>query len=92
MSHDFRRGRSAAPCRVGRSVSAAHSWFIRRNTTHPYRPRHAGPPLVSGEPATSETAGLIAGSVSVSRFHMFHGAVGYLMSPLWFALLLDVGA
>ncbi|MEO1107596.1 MAG: glucans biosynthesis glucosyltransferase MdoH [Pseudomonadota bacterium] len=25
---------------------------------------------------------------SVSRFHMFHGAVGYLMSPLWFALLL----
>ncbi|MEM9125220.1 MAG: glucans biosynthesis glucosyltransferase MdoH [Pseudomonadota bacterium] len=24
---------------------------------------------------------------SVSRFHMFHGAVGYLMSPLWFALL-----
>ncbi|WP_170472987.1 glucans biosynthesis glucosyltransferase MdoH [Ruegeria arenilitoris] len=23
----------------------------------------------------------------VSRFHMFHGAVGYLMSPLWFALL-----
>ncbi|NOD62795.1 MULTISPECIES: glucans biosynthesis glucosyltransferase MdoH [unclassified Ruegeria] len=25
---------------------------------------------------------------AVSRFHMFHGAVGYLMSPLWFALLL----
>ncbi len=24
---------------------------------------------------------------AVSRFHMFHGAVGYLMSPLWFALL-----
>ncbi len=24
----------------------------------------------------------------VSRFHMFHGAAGYLMSPLWFALLL----
>ncbi|KUJ86201.1 glucosyl transferase family 2 [Ruegeria marisrubri] len=23
----------------------------------------------------------------ISRFHMFHGAVGYLMSPLWFALL-----
>ncbi|NOD92056.1 glucans biosynthesis glucosyltransferase MdoH [Ruegeria sp. HKCCD4884] len=25
---------------------------------------------------------------AVSRFHMFHGAIGYLMSPLWFALLL----
>ncbi len=25
---------------------------------------------------------------SISRFHMFHGAVGYLMSPIWFALLL----
>ncbi len=24
---------------------------------------------------------------SISRFHMFHGAVGYLMSPIWFALL-----
>ncbi|WP_170366776.1 glucans biosynthesis glucosyltransferase MdoH [Ruegeria arenilitoris] len=24
---------------------------------------------------------------AVSRFHLFHGAVGYLMSPLWFALL-----
>ncbi|MCE8526011.1 glucans biosynthesis glucosyltransferase MdoH [Ruegeria pomeroyi] len=24
---------------------------------------------------------------SVSRFHMFHGAIGYLMSPIWFALL-----
>lgn len=24
---------------------------------------------------------------TVSRFHLFHGAVGYLMSPLWFALL-----
>ena len=24
---------------------------------------------------------------SMSRFHMLHGAVGYLMSPLWFALL-----
>ncbi|MEX0367148.1 MAG: glucans biosynthesis glucosyltransferase MdoH [Ruegeria sp.] len=23
----------------------------------------------------------------ISRFHMFHGAVGYLLSPLWFALL-----
>ena len=29
-----------------------------------------------------------AGFRAVSRFHMFHGAVGYLMSPLWFALLL----
>ncbi|MTI03868.1 glucans biosynthesis glucosyltransferase MdoH [Roseibium sp. RKSG952] len=28
-----------------------------------------------------------AGFRAVSRFHMFHGAVGYLMSPLWFALL-----
>ncbi len=28
-----------------------------------------------------------AGFQPVSRFHMFHGAVGYLMSPLWFALL-----
>ncbi|EEX10151.1 glucans biosynthesis glucosyltransferase H [Ruegeria lacuscaerulensis ITI-1157] len=25
---------------------------------------------------------------AISRFHLFHGAVGYLMSPLWFALLL----
>lgn len=24
---------------------------------------------------------------AVSRFHMFHGAIGYLMSPIWFALL-----
>ncbi len=24
---------------------------------------------------------------SISRFHMFNGAVGYLMSPIWFALL-----
>ncbi|MBK0326550.1 glucans biosynthesis glucosyltransferase MdoH [Rhodobacteraceae bacterium F11138] len=24
---------------------------------------------------------------SISRFHMLHGAIGYLMSPLWFALL-----
>lgn len=24
---------------------------------------------------------------SVSRFHLFHGAVGYLLSPIWFALL-----
>ncbi len=24
---------------------------------------------------------------SISRFHLFHGAVGYLMSPIWFALL-----
>ncbi|MCU9839059.1 glucans biosynthesis glucosyltransferase MdoH [Ruegeria sp. WL0004] len=24
---------------------------------------------------------------SISRFHMFHGAIGYLMSPIWFALL-----
>ncbi|WP_424833816.1 glucans biosynthesis glucosyltransferase MdoH [Ruegeria sp.] len=29
-----------------------------------------------------------SGFRAVSRFHMFHGAVGYLMSPLWFALLL----
>ncbi|WP_171130444.1 MULTISPECIES: glucans biosynthesis glucosyltransferase MdoH [unclassified Ruegeria] len=28
-----------------------------------------------------------SGFRAVSRFHMFHGAVGYLMSPLWFALL-----
>ncbi len=27
------------------------------------------------------------GFQSVSRFHMFHGAIGYLMSPIWFALL-----
>lgn len=25
---------------------------------------------------------------SISRFHLFNGAVGYLMSPIWFALLL----
>ncbi|GGH32809.1 membrane glycosyltransferase [Cribrihabitans marinus] len=25
---------------------------------------------------------------SISRFHLFHGAIGYLMSPIWFALLL----
>ncbi|MCB1339998.1 MAG: glucans biosynthesis glucosyltransferase MdoH [Pseudooceanicola sp.] len=33
--------------------------------------------------------GLLAskGFRSMSRFHMLHGAVGYLMSPLWFALL-----
>ncbi|WP_158964409.1 glucans biosynthesis glucosyltransferase MdoH [Chachezhania sediminis] len=24
---------------------------------------------------------------TMSRFHMFHGAIGYLMSPIWFALL-----
>lgn len=24
---------------------------------------------------------------SVSRFHLLHGAIGYLMSPIWFALL-----
>ncbi|WP_164659869.1 glucans biosynthesis glucosyltransferase MdoH [Tropicibacter sp. Alg240-R139] len=24
---------------------------------------------------------------SISRFHLFHGAIGYLMSPIWFALL-----
>jgi membrane glycosyltransferase len=24
---------------------------------------------------------------SISRFHMFHGAIGYLLSPIWFALL-----
>lgn len=24
---------------------------------------------------------------SMSRFHMFHGAIGYLLSPMWFALL-----
>ena len=24
---------------------------------------------------------------TMSRFHMFHGAVGYLLSPIWFALL-----
>ena len=24
---------------------------------------------------------------SISRFHMFHGAIGYLLSPLWFVLL-----
>ncbi|WP_308915125.1 glucans biosynthesis glucosyltransferase MdoH [Jannaschia sp. LMIT008] len=24
---------------------------------------------------------------ALSRFHLFHGAVGYLLSPLWFALL-----
>ncbi|MEC7257783.1 MAG: glucans biosynthesis glucosyltransferase MdoH, partial [Pseudomonadota bacterium] len=23
----------------------------------------------------------------ISRFHMFHGAIGYLLSPMWFALL-----
>ncbi len=27
------------------------------------------------------------GFSSVSRFHLFHGAVGYLMAPIWFALL-----
>ncbi|WP_425045664.1 glucans biosynthesis glucosyltransferase MdoH [Primorskyibacter sp. S87] len=25
---------------------------------------------------------------SISRFHMFHGAIGYLLSPIWFALLI----
>ncbi|MEM7642411.1 MAG: glucans biosynthesis glucosyltransferase MdoH [Pseudomonadota bacterium] len=25
---------------------------------------------------------------ALSRFHLFHGAVGYLLSPLWFALLM----
>ncbi|MBV1895003.1 MAG: glucans biosynthesis glucosyltransferase MdoH [Rhodobacteraceae bacterium] len=24
---------------------------------------------------------------TISRFHLFHGAVGYLLSPIWFALL-----
>lgn len=24
---------------------------------------------------------------SMSRFHLFHGAIGYLLSPIWFALL-----
>lgn len=24
---------------------------------------------------------------AISRFHLFHGAVGYLMAPIWFALL-----
>ena len=24
---------------------------------------------------------------SMSRFHLFHGAIGYLLSPMWFALL-----
>jgi len=28
-----------------------------------------------------------AGFRSISRFHLLHGAVGYLMSPMWFALL-----
>jgi membrane glycosyltransferase len=28
-----------------------------------------------------------AGFRSMSRFHMLHGAIGYLMSPIWFALL-----
>lgn len=28
------------------------------------------------------------GFVPLSRFHLFHGAMGYLMSPIWFALLL----
>ncbi len=28
------------------------------------------------------------GFKSVSRFHLFHGAIGYLMSPIWFALLI----
>ncbi|RBW49551.1 glucans biosynthesis glucosyltransferase MdoH [Phaeobacter gallaeciensis] len=27
------------------------------------------------------------GFQSISRFHLFHGAIGYLMSPIWFALL-----
>ena len=27
------------------------------------------------------------GFKSLSRFHMFHGAIGYLLSPIWFALL-----
>ncbi len=27
------------------------------------------------------------GFASLSRFHLFHGAMGYLMSPIWFALL-----
>ncbi len=27
------------------------------------------------------------GFASMSRFHLLHGAVGYLMSPVWFALL-----
>ncbi len=28
------------------------------------------------------------GFAPVSRFHLFHGAMGYLMSPIWFGLLL----
>lgn len=28
-----------------------------------------------------------SGFNSLSRFHLFHGAMGYLMSPIWFALL-----
>lgn len=27
------------------------------------------------------------GFASLSRFHLFHGAMGYLLSPIWFALL-----
>ncbi len=27
------------------------------------------------------------GFMPISRFHMFHGAIGYLMSPIWFSLL-----
>lgn len=27
------------------------------------------------------------GFAALSRFHLFHGAMGYLMSPIWFALL-----
>lgn len=27
------------------------------------------------------------GMRAVSRFHLFHGAIGYLMSPIWFSLL-----
>ncbi len=27
------------------------------------------------------------GFKSLSRFHLFHGAIGYLLSPIWFALL-----
>lgn len=28
-----------------------------------------------------------AGFKPLSRFHLFHGAIGYLLSPIWFALL-----
>ena len=27
------------------------------------------------------------GFSAISRFHLFHGAIGYLMAPIWFALL-----